>query len=228
MDRRNWLCSVLGLIVVLAGSPVLAQTEPAAAVPVVPVPDSRDTVVLDTTLGQIIIALEPDAPITAANFLLYVDEKRFDGTDFYRSMVLAPGVGLIQGGTQNAPERVLPPIVHEPTRQTGLSHTDGAVSMARNEPGTATGDFFIIVGNVSTLDANRITPDDPGFAVFGRVTQGIEIVRQIMAAPKSPTEGEGFMVGQMLDPRIRILSAHRVATPDVAGSGQTEAPVSTD
>ena len=208
MHRRIWL-SVLPLLVLgLAPSPAVAQTTPPA--PATAAVDVRDRVVVETTAGNIVIALDPSAPITAANFLRYVEEKRFDGTDFYRSMVLGPNLGLIQGGTQNAPDRILPPISHEPTSETRLSHTDGAVSMARNEPGSATGDFFIIVGNVSTLDANRSAPGDPGFAVFGRVVEGMDVVRQILAAPKSPTEGEGFMVGQMLEPRIRIVSARRL------------------
>lgn len=214
MHRRGFLTVALGLGLFMAG-PVAAQIpnpapNPAPAPAAAAAADTREKIVLSTSVGDIIIALEPDAPVTAANFLRYVDEKRFDGTDFYRSMVLGPTVGLIQGGTQNAPDRVLPPIAHEPTSETRLSHTDGAVSMARNEPGSATGDFFIIVGNVSTLDANRSAPGDPGFAVFGRVVEGMDIVRQILAAPKSPTEGEGFMVGQMLEPRIRIVSARRV------------------
>ena len=111
------------------------------------------------------------------------------------------------------PERLLPPIAHEPTTLTGLSHIDGTVSMARYAPGTATGDFFIIVGNLGTLDAGRGAPGDTGFAVFGRVVEGMDVVRRILAGPKSATEGEGFMRGQMLDPRIRIVSVRRVETP---------------
>ncbi|MGQ2991735.1 MAG: peptidylprolyl isomerase [Brevundimonas sp.] len=211
MLRRIWLSVLPLLILGLATSPVSAQTTPPTpATAAAAAADVRDRVLVETTAGNIVIALDPSAPITAANFLRYVEEKRFDGTDFYRSMVLGPNLGLIQGGTQNAPDRVLPPIAHEPTSETRLSHTDGAISMARNEPGSATGDFFIIVGNVSTLDANRSAPGDPGFAVFGRVIDGMDVVRQILAAPKSPTEGEGFMVGQMLEPRIRIVSARRV------------------
>lgn len=205
MHRRTWLFLLPALMLGLAVSPGLAQTSDAT-----PAAETRDRVVMETSAGNIVIALEPSAPITVANFLRYVEEKRFDGTDFYRSMVLGPNVGLIQGGTQNKPDRILPPIAHEPTTETRLSHTDGAVSMARNAPGSATGDFFIIVGNVSTLDANRLAPGDPGFAVFGRVVEGMDVVRQILAAPKSPTEGEGVMVGQMLEPRIRILSARKV------------------
>jgi peptidyl-prolyl cis-trans isomerase A (cyclophilin A) len=82
--------------------------------------------------------------------------------------------------------------------------------MARFDPGSATGDFFIIVGNLASLDAGQSAPDDPGFAVFGHVVEGMEVVRRILAAPKSPTEGEGFMRGQMLEPRVTILSVRRV------------------
>ncbi len=170
-------------------------------------------VVVETSAGDIVIALDTKAPITSANFLRYVDEGRLDGTDFYRSMVISPGTGLVQGGTANQPDRVLAPIAHEATHVSGLTHRDGAVSMARNEPGSATGDFFIIVGDVSSLDANRLSAGDPGFAVFGHITQGMEIVRGILASPTSPTQGEGFLRGQMLDPPIRILSVRRAATP---------------
>lgn len=205
-------CLVLALtgvaMPVLAQSPALSsqeQTSDANAV--------SGQVVLETTAGDIVIVLEPDAPVTSANFLRYVDEGRLDGTDFYRSMVIASGTGLVQGGTQNQPERVLAPIPHEATSLSGLTHRDGAVSMARHEPGTATGDFFIIVGDVSSLDANRMAAGDPGFAVFGRVVQGMEIVRQILTSPTSPTQGEGFLRGQMLDPPIRIVSARRRIPP---------------
>lgn len=204
MDRR--LFQGLVLATILCASPVLAQTpQPAAEAA------HRDQVVLETSAGTIVIALDPAAPITSANFLRYVEEKRLDGVDFYRAMKITPTMGLIQGGTQNAPDRILPPIAHEPTSETGLSHVDGAVSMARFDPGSATGDFFIIVGDVRSLDAGRGAPGDPGFAVFGRVVQGMDIVRGIMTSPTSPTEGEGSMRGQMLEPRIRVVSARRMA-----------------
>ena len=205
MDRR--LFHGLVLATILCASPVLAQTAPPPASEAAP----RDQVVLETSTGAIVIALDPAAPITSANFLRYVEEKRLDGTDFYRAMKITPTMGLIQGGTQNAPDRILPPIAHEPTSETGLSHVDGAVSMARFDPGSATGDFFIIVGDVRSLDAGRGAPGDPGFAVFGRVVQGMDIIRGIMTSPTSPTEGEGSMRGQMLEPRIRIVSARRMA-----------------
>lgn len=198
MIRRSLLCLVVGL----ALTPTLASAQDPASGAV--------RVAIETSAGTILAETDPRAPVTSANFLRYVDEGRFDGTTFYRGMVLSPAAGLIQGGASGAADKVLPPIAHEPTSETGLSHTDGALSMARFDPGTATGDFFIIVGNVSSLDAGKSAPGDPGFAVFGHVVEGMEVVRRILAAPKSPTEGEGFMRGQMLDPRIRIVSARRV------------------
>lgn len=185
-------------------APVLAQD---IETPPAPLP----RVQMETSAGRIVIEVEAvKAPITAGNFLKYVEEHRFDGATFYRAMQSAPGAitGLVQGGVNNDPERVLPPIAHEPTTQTGLSHIDGAVSMARYAPGTATGDFFVSVGPTPSYDAGRpFSIDADGFAVFGRVVQGMDVVRAILASPTSPTEGEGFMRGQMLEPRITILQA---------------------
>ena len=124
--------------------------------------------------------------------------------------------GLIQGGTQYDPKRVLPPIAHEPTSQTGLSHTAGAISMARYAPGTATGDFSIMVSDQPSLDADpKGETDDAraGFAVFGHVVSGMDVVRQIFAAPTDPDKGEGFMKGQMLAQPVTILHAHRAKAP---------------
>ena len=174
------------------------------------------SVVLETELGEITIALETErAPITANNFLRYVDEGRFDGTVFYRAMRLERDPqpnGLIQGGTQWDPKRVLPGIPHEPTSKTGLSHTSGALSMAMGEPGTANGDFSIMLQDQTGLDA---TPgsEDPvfrsGYAVFGYVTDGMEVVTAIHAAPVDPDKGEGWMKGQMLAKPVKIIDARR-------------------
>ena len=173
-------------------------------------------VVLATELGDIVIALETErAPITAANFLRYVDEDRLDGTVFYRAMRLDWGEqpnGLIQGGTQYDPERILPPIAHEPTTMTGLSHTAGTISMARYEPGSATGDFSIMLSDQPGLDAdpNAADPDaQAGFAAFGRVVSGMDVVRAIFDAPTDPDKGEGWMKGQMLARPVKIIDARR-------------------
>ena len=185
--------------------PTLALAQDA--VPPSPLP----RVVMETSAGRIVIEVnDRQAPITGGNFLKYVDEHRFDGTSFYRAVRAAPDLGLVQGGTNNDPARTLPPIAHEPTTVTGLSHVDGAVSMARYDAGTATGDFFVSVGSTPSYDAGRpYSIDDHGFAVFGRVVEGMEVVRGILVAPTSPTEGDGFMRGQMLEPRITIVSARR-------------------
>jgi peptidyl-prolyl cis-trans isomerase A (cyclophilin A) len=190
MLRRH----VLALLLALGAVPALAQAPPVR-------------VAVET--GEGVIVLEVDqasAPITAANFLRYVDQRLYDGATFYRAMPGGPGRGLIQAGVDH--RRRLPPIAHEPTSRTGLSHVDGAVSIARDAPGTATADITIMLGDMSYLDAGGVDPD--GYAVFARVAEGMDVVRRIHAAPTSPTEGEGTMRGQMLDPRVRIVSVRRV------------------
>jgi len=194
----------LALLAILTLAPAAAQT-PAA-------PPSTDVrVALETDKGRIVVAVHPDkAPVTAANFLKYVDQKRFDGTVFYRG-VGAADYGFVQGGAQNDPKRILPPIKHEPTNQTGLSHDDGALSMARYAPGSATGDFFIVLGKMPGMDAHPDAPgDNQGFAVFAHVVEGMDVVKTILAAPKSPTAGEGVMKGQMLEAPVKIVTARRV------------------
>lgn len=177
--------------------------------------------VIETELGDITVALETErAPITAANFLRYAKEDRFDGTVFYRAMKLdrepRPN-GLIQGGTQQDPERILPGIDHEPTSQTGLSHTNGALSMAMGEPGTANGDFSIMLQDQTGLDA-RPDSDNPtwrhGYAVFGYVTDGMDVVAAIHARPGDPDKGEGAMKGQMLAEPVEIIDVRVVETAD--------------
>lgn len=217
-------CTMKQLIVslallVLASAPALAQTAAPAAVPgpapavVAEAPKPATVRVrLQTAEGPILLELEKErAPVTSANFLRYVDQKRLDGGTFYRAMKLTPdgAYGLIQGGADA--KRLLPPIAHEPTTKTGLSHVDGAVSMARGALGSARSDFFISIGELTSLDADPTKPgDNQGFAVFGRVVEGMDVVRRIMAAPTSATKGEGVMKGQMLAAPIRITSAGRV------------------
>ncbi len=207
----------LALALLLATGPALAQTPPPPAPPPAaaetpqppPPPPVLPKVAIATSLGRIVIALEKDrAPATVANFLKYVDGKRFDGATFYRAMnfMAEKPLGLIQGGLKGRSDKVLPPVKHEPTSRTGLTHDDGAISMARGAPGSAQADFFIILGNLNTLDA---TPQDPGYAVFGHVVEGMDVVRAIQQAPVSPTAGEGAMKGQMLLKPVTITSAAR-------------------
>jgi peptidyl-prolyl cis-trans isomerase A (cyclophilin A) len=201
----------LVLLAIAFASAAVAQTAPAP--PPVAAPADLVRVTLTTSEGPIVLELDRGhAPVTVRNFLHYVDTKRLDGAAFYRSMRLGDGgaLGLVQFGTRNDPKRTFPPIAHEPTSQTGLSHTDGAISMAMLKPGTASGDFFVVVGNLTTMDA---TATDPGYAAFGRVVEGMELIHTIHTAPTSPTLGEGVMKGQMLAPVIKIVTARRAPVP---------------
>src|SRR6202034_794752 len=112
------------------------------------------------------------------------------------------------GGLRASPKRVLNPIAHEPTTLTGLSHVNGAISMARGDPGTATADFFIVIGDLVSLDAQP-NGGDPGYAVFGHVLEGIDVALVIFGQPRSPTAGQGVMHGQMLTAQVKILTARR-------------------
>lgn len=201
MKRRLFIT----VLAAAATAAAMTQAQPAPAGPV--------RVTLDTADGPILVEVYPDkAPITAGNFLRYVDEKRFDDATFYRASKVpnAPEYGLVQGGVQNDPKRVLKPIAHEPTTKTGLSHVNGALSMGRTSPGTATSDFFICVGDMTYMDADPKQPgDNLGFAVFGKVVEGMDTVKKILAEPTSPTAGEGVMKGEILAKPVKIVTARR-------------------
>ncbi|MDO9249718.1 MAG: peptidylprolyl isomerase [Phenylobacterium sp.] len=199
-DRRTIAAALAGLP--LLGGVARAQTPPVK-------------VAIETAAGTITLELYGDkAPITVANFLRYVDEKRFDGAEFYRTVrpPAMPQTGLLQGGCHGDPKRLLPPITHEPTSLTGLRHKVGTISMPRRELGTADGEFFICLDDSPWYDVNPIKPgDNLGYAAFGQVVEGMEVVRAIHAMPVSPTEGADYgMAGQILDPPVRISLARRV------------------
>lgn len=174
-----------------------------------PLPDTV-RVRLETEDGTIVVALDAKrAPVTTANFVRYVDEKRFDGTSFYRAARTkgAPETGFIQGGIRRNYRRMLPPIAHEPTSRTGLKHGAGTISMARSETGVgAMGDFVITANGIPSLDAK---PGEPGYAAFGRVVEGMDVVRRILAAETVPNAGRGAMRNQMIAKPVRIVSARR-------------------
>jgi peptidyl-prolyl cis-trans isomerase A (cyclophilin A) len=144
--------------------------------------------VLKTEFGEIVCEIDTiHAPVTAINFLNHVKNGTFKNALFYR--VVRPDnqpyskakIEVIQGGLYD--DKLIekyPVIAHETTRQTGLKHIDGALSMARNQPGTASTEFFICIGDQPSLDfgGNR-NPDGQGFAVFGRVISGMDVVRKI-------------------------------------------------
>jgi len=211
MKRRDVVTAIGGLV----SAPGLASAQILNLAPAPIVPGADDVVVsLETRLGAIVIALKvKQAPLTTANFLRYVDEKRYDGASFWRSAKANSPVdyGLIEGGLQGDPEKLLPPIAHEPTHQTGLRHVDGTVSLARKEPGSGDSDFFICVGEAPYLDANPAGEgDNLGFAAFGQVIKGADVVRKILNLPTPGKATNPVMEGQMLDPVVPIVRARRI------------------
>ena len=189
----------------IAAFAVFALSQPASAAD----PD-HPRVGIVTTKGTIVIELEAKkAPVTVRNFLHYVDTQKFDNTVFYRALRYAPNQGLVQAG---GGERPYAPIAHESTKKTGLSNTDGAISMARYAPGTASEDFFICVGDMTFLDAGKDpSGDNLGFAAFGHVVSGMDVVKAILAGKTVlHKKGDDNMKGQMLAQPVKIVTARRV------------------
>jgi peptidyl-prolyl cis-trans isomerase A (cyclophilin A) len=191
---------VLAFVAVVA----LAAPGPACLATLRPV-----VVSVQTELGEIVLEVDPvRAPVTAANFLRYVDADRYDGGRFHRTVRLdnQPGkdvlIEVVQAGVQaDLVSSDYAPIALERTNKTGLRHRDGTLSMARDGPDTATSDFFICIGDQPSLDfGGKRNPDGQGFAAFGRVLQGMDIVRRIQAAPSD---------GQALTPPILIRTVRR-------------------
>ncbi|WP_404713301.1 peptidylprolyl isomerase [Sphingomonas sp. MMS24-J13] len=183
----------------------LATTAEAA-----PRPAPLPRVAINTSEGTIVVELEAKrAPISSANFLKYVDAHRFDGTYFYRAARAKsdPHRGLIQGGIDHDMPKTFFPIKHEPTSVTGLKHVDGTLSMARNDPGTAMGDFFITIGPAAGLDA---APGYPGYAAFGHVVKGMDVAKRILAKPTYPGGYSFDTMGQTIRDRVKIITAVRI------------------
>ncbi|HEY0413389.1 MAG TPA: peptidylprolyl isomerase [Allosphingosinicella sp.] len=172
-----------------------------------PVPRNLPDIVrvrIDTEAGTIIVALDHrHAPVTTTNFIRYADDHRFDGTFFYRAARSrgTPGEGFIQGGIAHSARLLLPPIRLEPTSETGLRHGDGTISMAHSTPDTAMGDFVICIGAQPGLDARG---KDKGYAAFGRVAEGMDVVRRLFASPAARHPGS-----DRIAPPVRILRVAR-------------------
>jgi peptidyl-prolyl cis-trans isomerase A (cyclophilin A) len=201
--RRNVIGgSLIGAAGLLVGLPLQAH---AAAKP---------RVLIQTAQGAIVVELEDGkAPITCSNFLRYVDKHKYDGGTFYRASrsKSGPGAGSIQGGPAVRVRRFAP-IAHESTRMTGIKHKAGTISMARNAPGSATSDFFICASPMAYLDAHPGAPgDNQGFAAFGTVVKGLDVVRKILALPTGGEALTADMKGQMLKTPVPIVSMTRAA-----------------
>jgi peptidyl-prolyl cis-trans isomerase A (cyclophilin A) len=168
---------------------------------------------MQTEKGDMEIELYPDkAPATVANFLRYVDAKMYDDGRFYR--VVKPDnqpnspvkIDVVQGKSTPGREKdQFDPIKLERTRDTGLKHQDGTLSMARDGPDTAQDEFFICIGNQPELDfGGKRNPDGQGFAAFGRVVKGMDVVKKIQTSPVN---------GQFLTPAIKIIKVARKSSP---------------
>jgi peptidyl-prolyl cis-trans isomerase A (cyclophilin A) len=215
MKRRFVLSALPAALLALTA----ATKGKKVAVPTPP-PPLGDTVQVEmiTELGTIVVELDhKHAPLTVENFMRYVDSGRYNGMTFYRAMKLDWGTqpnGVLQGGLNQFPARLMKPIPHEPTTLTGLTHKAGTLSMARLAPGTATAEFSILLSDLASFDANPASADPDaraGYAAFGHVVSGMDVVRKIFDAPRSATKGEGYMKGQMLEPPVKVLKARRVA-----------------
>jgi peptidyl-prolyl cis-trans isomerase A (cyclophilin A) len=170
---------------------------------------------METQQGLILIELYPDkAPISVANFLAYADRHLLDGGSFYRTVSPKNDnnpatISVIQGGL-NRDDSPLPAIAHETTKATGILHTDGVISMARDAPGTAGSEFFICLGDNPALDfGGARNPDGQGFAAFGRVVQGMDVVREIHDAPTVSDASDPYLKGQMIEKPVKIQKLRR-------------------
>jgi peptidyl-prolyl cis-trans isomerase A (cyclophilin A) len=199
--------SLLGAVGAAAVMPRRARA--AKALPKVAIHTAKGTIVVELESGR--------APITSANFLHYVDTKRYDDGQIYRASRtrgLPPGNGTIQGWPNPVAMRRYPPIAHESTTQTGLIHDTGTISMGRYGPGSATADFFICASPQPYLDAHPEAPVDKmhsnlGYAAFGHVVSGMDVVLTILALP---TNGKAYikeMQGQILTKPVPILTMRR-------------------
>jgi peptidyl-prolyl cis-trans isomerase A (cyclophilin A) len=153
----------------------------------------KETIVIRTEMGDIYASLDlKKAPVTTLNFLRYVDNHMFDSACFYRVVRLDNQprdlfkIEVIQGGRYENEDKGFPPVAHETTKITGIKHKDGTISMARNGPGTATSEFFICIGDQPELDfGGKRNPDRQGFAAFGKVIKGMDVVKKIHSIKSS-------------------------------------------
>lgn len=185
------------IALLLVSTPALTQTKPRPGLV---------RVRMETSAGNFTLALEARrAPATVRNFMAYVDDGRLNGAQIYRVARARqnPKIGFVQGGIRSDATRILPPFPLETTKQTGLKHLDGTISMARRAgPDSAGGNFFITVGPNPTMDWST---RHPGYAAFGKVVDNMPLVRKILAQPTG-----GRMNGTMLVTPIRILRAVRL------------------
>lgn len=184
------ILSVFILVFILAAISILAQ--------------KKTIVEIQSEAGNIKVELYNNkAPLTVANFLKYVNAGKFKSSSFYRTVTMQNQphnkikIEVIQGGIEEE-SKMFPPIKHESTRETGILHKDGVISMARDKPGTETSEFFICIGDQPSLDYGGMrNPDGQGFSAFGKVIEGMKVVRRIQKMNS---------VDQRLIPPVRIIN----------------------
>ena len=179
---------------------------------------AAERVVLETDAGEIHLdVLVDQAPISAGSFLAHVDAGLLDGGGFYRTVYPdndngSPKISVIQGGLLPDHEG-LGPVGHETTEQTGILHLDGVVSLARSEVGSGSGaTFFICIGDQPSLDmggGRAVSGDGQGFAAFGRVVKGMDVVKKIHQTKTARASDDAYTAGQMIDPPVLIQTARR-------------------
>jgi peptidyl-prolyl cis-trans isomerase A (cyclophilin A) len=200
---------------------LLASAAASAVAPVIyqDVRDKPVQVLVQTELGDIVVEVDlARAPRTAGNFLRYVDAGHYDGGVWHRTVKMdnqpesTVKIEVIQAGVNpELAKKGFGPIALERTSVTGLRHRDGVISMARGEPDSATSGWFICINDQPELDfGGTRNPDGQGFAAFGRVIKGMDVVRKIQQAPSS-TDRSSNVAAQRLTPPIRILKATRVS-----------------
>lgn len=204
IERRILIAAVAACAILPLPAFAAANAAPA---------DAKPRVAIETERGVIVVELEAKkAPLTTANFLRYVDSGRYNGGQFFRAS-RTPGVA--GGGTIQADAaptaRLFRPVAHESTQATGLRHKAGTISMARNAPGSATSGFFICASAQPFLDAHPgAKGDNQGFAAFGRVVEGMAVVRKILALPTNGKTSVPDMKGQILTTPVKIVSMKRL------------------
>jgi peptidyl-prolyl cis-trans isomerase A (cyclophilin A) len=190
---------------------VVCLTVALAAQTPAPAPTKSVLVVFETELGNITMEVDVvHAPISGQNFLKYVDGKFYDGGVISRSVrpdnTVRKDVEIQVIQFQSDPARrreMFPPIPMESTTKTGLKHLDGTLSMARSGPDSATSSFSIVINDQPEMDfGGKRNADGQGFAVFGKVVQGMDVVKKIQAAPTRPGT-------ESLEPPIKVLKAYR-------------------
>lgn len=168
--------------------------------------NAQPRIKMETEAGILVAELYPEkAPITCRNFMNYIEHKKFKGATFYRTVCMDNQsnynvkIEVIQGGLGFDRETFpFPPIQHETTKETGIKHTNGTLSMARSKPGTATSEFFICIGDQPELDyGGKRNPDGQGFAAFGKIIEGMDVVKTIQQMPENK---------QMLTDPVKIYS----------------------